>query len=318
MLIATSGCLLGHKIRYDGSSKNNRFILDQLSEFCDFAALCPEHLAFGTPRPTIQVDLGADKMNPVYRVVVNKSGEDLTEPLQTAINAEIERLKQLPLSGIILKAKSPSCGYTSARYYRNGAMVDKGHGLFAQACVEAFPWLPIEEEARLNDAWLRENFIMQLFAYQAMKDLTESFESFGQLVDFHTDYKFLLQSKDETAYRQLGRLVANQESRPQEQVLADYRELFCKTIAHKSSIKKTINVLQHMLGFFKDDLQSEDKAHILDLIEQYRSKTIPLVTITELLKLFARKYDKTFLLRQRFLSPYPESLALRSNVLAGK
>ena len=318
MLIATSSCLLGNKVRYDGTSKNNRFILNELSDYCDFEPICPEDRAFGTPRPTIQVNLGSDKENPVYRVVVNKTSEDVTAPLNQAIEAEIERLKQLPIAGIILKSRSPSCGLGSCRYYRKGAVVERGDGLFAKAFKAAFPFMPMEEEARLNDAWLRENFVMQIFAYQDMATLVSRIESHGDLVDFHTDYKYLLQAKNEQAYRDLGRLVANHENHTVETVINDYRALFCQAIAHKSSNKRTINVLQHMLGFFKQELETDDKAHILSLIEQYREKKIPLVTITELIRLFARKYDKRFLLRQKFLQPYPESLALRSNILAGK
>ena len=318
MLIATSSCLLGNKVRYDGSSKNNKFILRELIDYCDFEAICPEDLAFGTPRPTIQIDLGADKNNPQYRAVVSKTGEDVTDPLLVAINKELERLKTLPIAGIILKSKSPSCGLGSCRYYRNGAVVERSHGLFAKACVEAFPELPIEEEARLNDAWLRENFVMRIFAYEAMRELAATITGYHELVDFHTNYKFLLQSKHELNYRELGNIVANHDKLSLEDVVTRYQSLFNQTIAERSSIKKTTNVLEHMLGFFKKDLDTEDKAHILGLMDKYREKTIPLVAITEVFKLFAKKYEKTFLLRQCFLNPYPESLALRSNILAGR
>ena len=138
------------------------------------------------------------------------------------------------------------------------------------------------------------------------------------MVEFHSDYKYLLQSKHEVSYRELGRIVANHDNLPLEEVLDQYSQKFYATIAVRSSIKKTINVLEHMLGFFKKDLETDDKSHILELMDKYRNKTIPLITITEMLKLFAKKYQKDFLLRQCFLNPYPEELALRSNVLAGR
>ena len=314
MKIAVSGCLLGRNIRYDGTNKKDKFIVNELSKYSEFVSFCPEHIAYGTPRETIRL-VDEDNTTKVYTV---NSTNNVTNELTNSITKEISRLKEEELSGIILKAKSPSCGLGSTKIYKNGMPEGKHDGLFALACKKNFSYLPIEEEARLNDAWLRENFIMQLFAYNSMKNITNNITKFNELVEFHTSYKYLLHSKDEDGYRQLGRIVANHEKKDLSMVVKEYQEIFFKTIACKSSIKKTVNVLEHMLGFFKHDISSEEKAHIKSLISQYKQKIIPLIVVIEMFKMLSNKYQKEFLLAQKFLDPYPSELALRSDIKAGK
>ncbi len=314
MKIAVSGCLLGKNIRYDGTNKKDKFIVNELSRYSEYVAFCPEHIAYGTPRETIRL-VDEDDDTKVYTV---NSTNEVTQELKDSIKKEINRLKEEDLSGIILKAKSPSCGLGSTKLYKNGMPEGKHDGLFAQACKENFEYLPIEEEARLNDAWLRENFAMQIFAYNNMKNITKSIAKYNDLVDFHTSYKYLLHSKSEDEYRELGRIVANHDKKDLTQVVSEYEKLFYKTIAYKSSIKKTANVLEHMLGFFKNDISGDEKKHIKILISQYKEKIIPLITVMEMFKLLSNKYKKEFLLAQKFLDPYPSELALRSDIKAGK
>lgn len=313
MKLAVSACLLGENKRYDGTNKKDKFIVNELARYSEFVAFCPEHVAFNTPRETIQLQKDGKEIK-VYTVF---SKTDVSKELEEAIKKEAEKLED-DICGIVLKAKSPSCGLGSTKIYTNGMPEGKHDGLFAKLCKENYGYLPIEEEARLNDAWLRENFIMQVFAYADMKKLSKTITKFKELVEFHTAYKYLLHAKNEDEYRELGRVVANHEKKELKEVLAEYEELFIKTIAFKSSIKKTANVLEHMLGFFKADLISQEKQHIKALIEQYKEKVIPLITVIEMFKLLSTKYNKEFLLAQKFLNPYPAELALRSDVKAGK
>lgn len=313
MKLAVSACLLGENKRYDGTNKKDKFIVNELAQFSEFVAFCPEHVAFNTPRETIQLQKDGNETK-VFTVF---SKTDVTKELDVAINEEAKKL-ETDICGIVLKAKSPSCGFGSTKVYINGMPEGKHDGLFAKLCKEKYGYLPIEEEARLNDAWLRENFIMQVFAYDAMKTFAKTITKFKELVEFHTSYKYLLHAKSEDEYRELGRIVANHDKKSLQEVIKEYEELFIKTIAYKSSIKKTANVLEHMLGFFKTDLISEEKHHIKSLISQYKDKIIPLITVIEMFKLLATKYHKEFLLVQKFLDPYPAQLALRSDVKAGK
>ncbi|RXJ94850.1 hypothetical protein CRV00_05825 [Malaciobacter molluscorum] len=313
MLLAVSSCLLGNNVRYDGTNQKNRFILNTLAKYAQFTSFCPEHLALGTPRETIRI-VNDDEL----KLTTVFSKEDVTTKVFDASKKEIENIKKQPICGIILKAKSPSCGFGSTKYYEKGMPQGKKDGVFAVMCKEQFKYIAIEEEARLNDPWLRENFIMQIFAYDDMKKLEENISKFNDIVEFHTSYKYLLQSKNETLYRELGKIVANHEHKPLEEVVKNYSELFIQAIDTKSKISKTANVLEHMAGFFKKELTTLEKQELQELIKQYKEKIIPLITVIALIKLLSVKYNKEFLLKQKFLHPYPDELALRSDVKSGK
>ena len=310
MLLAVSGCLLGQKVRFDKGHKRDDFIMDELSRYAEYVSFCPEDMAFGSPRPSIRVV----EIKGEERILSNKTTEDITEQLRETSQKDLENISSHKLCGIILKSKSPSCGLGSAKVYlENGYASAKGDGMFAKMCKEKFPLLPIEEEGRLCDAWLRENFVMQLFAYDAFEKFKES-ASIGKLVDFHTHYKFMLQSKDETLYRELGHIVANHEKKEFAEILEEYELLFKTAIAKKSSIGKTRNVLEHMAGFLKTHLSSEEKVLLHEQIDDCAAKIVPMIVPLSTLKMFATEYKVEYLLGQTFLNPYPKELALRSSV----
>lgn len=315
MTLAVSGCLLGEKVRFDGGHKHDRFITEALGSYAEFVSFCPEQLAFGTPRPSLRL------VSELENVIVqsNKTQEDLSAALDEASQSELKKLSKNALSGIIFKSRSPSCGMGSAKLYlSNGFAAGKDDGVFVKACKTAYPLLPMEEEGRLQDPWLRENFVMQLFAYDAFERLKSEAPNMNLLVNFHTRYKFLLQAKDEIRYRELGKIVGNQEKSPFNTVFESYETLFKTAIAQKSSIKRNCNVLEHMAGFFKRELSAGEKVTLHEQIKDYANKITPLITPLSTLQLFAKKYNTTYLLNQVFLNPYPKELALRSHLESGK
>lgn len=315
MNIAVSACLLGEKVRFDGGHKHDRFITDELGRYASFVPFCPEAIAFATPRPSIRL------VNKEERIAVlsNKSGEDLTQQLQETSYFEANKIGVAKISGIIFKSKSPSCGMGSAKaYMENGYADSKTDGILVTICKEKFPLLPMEEEGRLQDDWLRENFIMQLFAYDSIESIQESSVNMKTLVDFHTKNKFLLQAKDEKLYRVLGNIVANHEKLPIAELFANYKYNFKVAIAQKSSIKRNRNVLEHMSGFFKNELSKSEKETLHEQIEEYAKKIVPLIVPLSTIKLFVKKYQIEYLLGQTFLEPYPKELALRSSLLSSK
>ncbi len=315
MKIAVSGCLLGEQIRFDAGHKRERFITDELGKYAQFVSFCPEHLAFGTPRPTVRLVT----VNGAVAVRSNKTGDDLTDALMKTSHDELSKLELESLCGIIFKSKSPSCGMNSAKLYLENGMSDgKEDGVFMALCRDRYPLLPMEEEGRLQDAWLRENFVMQLFAYDEFEQFKASNPTLNDLVRFHTIHKFMLQSKDDTLYRELGNIVGNREKFSLEVLMGMYELGFKTAISRKSSIKKTRNVLDHLAGFFKKELTKSEKETLHEQIDDYAHKLIPLIVPLSTIHLYAKKYDTQYLLDQTFLSPYPKTLALRSHIDGGK
>ncbi len=315
MRIAVSSSLLGNKVRFDSTHIHDHFITDELRQYAQFVSFCPEDLVFGDPRASLRLV----RQKEAVILQSNKDGTDLTDRLLRTSQDDLDTIKEQPLSAIIFRSKLPNCGLNSAKaYLPNGFAEGKTDGLFAALCKEQFPLLPMEEESHLNDPWVRENFIMQLFAYDDFESFRVSSPTMNALVDLHQSYKFMLQAKDETAYRQMGRLVGNQDKKEMAILLQEYEILFKTTIAKKSSVKKTHNVLEHMVGFIKNDVSSIEKATLYEQIRDFTAKIIPLITPLSTLSMFAKKYNNTYLLGQKFLQPYPKELALRSDIKSGK
>lgn len=314
MQIAVSACLLGEPIRYDKNGQRDKFITDKLSKHMSFIPFCPEHLAFGTPRQTIRIVLEEDQKR-VYTVF---SHEEVTQKMSDAMEVELAKIIHHEVCGIVFKSKSPSCGLGSTKYYTKEMGEGKKDGLFASICKEYFKDFPIEEEARLLDPWLRENFIMQIFAYNEALKIEKTIEKVSELITFHTIYKFLLHSKSEKNYRELGNIVANHTHKSLYEVVKDYFSLFRKTIAIKSKISQTVNVLEHMSGFFKHHLNKTEKEELHAQIKDFQEEIIPLIAVMSTIEFLAKKYNTHYLLEQKFLNPYPKDLALRSSILEGK
>ncbi|QOY54232.1 DUF523 and DUF1722 domain-containing protein [Candidatus Sulfurimonas marisnigri] len=314
MKIAISACLLGEKVRFDKGHKRDEFVMDELSKYAEFISFCPEHFAFGSPRPSIKMV----KDNENLKIISNKTGEDLTDTLLQSSQNDLEKVKTNNVVGIIFKSKSPTCGLISSKVYlENGFAEGKDDGMFASLCKKEFPLLPMEEEGRLQDSWLRENFIMQVFAYDSFERFKQS-AKIKDLVLYHQHSKFMLQSKDETLYRELGRIVGNHEPKEFSDILSEYEYVFKTAISKKSSIGKTRNVLEHIAGFLKTFLDSDEKKILHEQIDDYANKIIPVIVPLSTLKLYATKYNVSYLLEQTFLNPYPKELALRSDIKSVK
>jgi len=310
MKIAVSGCLLGQSIRFDKGDKRDSFIMDELSSYTKFISFCPEYLAFGSPRPSIRMVQEKENLN----ILSNKTGENLATTLLEKSHQELEKIKAQNIRAIIFKSKPPTCGLISSKVYQtNGNVEAKDDGVFAALCRKEFGYLPMEEEGRLNDKWLRENFVMQVFAYDDFEKFKEDAQM-KDLVAFHQAYKFLLQSKDENIYRELGQIVENHEPKTFDRILKEYEQKFKIAISKKSSIGKTRNVLEHMAGFVKNFLNSEEKKFLHEQIIDYAKKIVPVIVPLSTLKIYATKYDVKYLLGQKFLNPYPKELALRSDI----
>lgn len=314
MKIGVSSCILGKECNYSGGHNRCRYVSDTLSKYVEFVPFCPEELVLGTPRETIRLvdDDGYD------RVFGNKSKKEYTSELLDVSNSQIESIDGI--CGYIFKSKSPSCGIDAIKvYHKNGMPSSRSSsGIFAKAFMERFPYMPVIDDGRLNDAWLKENFIMQIFAYNSWLEFKKSSPSFGDLVEFHTKYKFLLQAKNENGYRALGKIVANHEKIESDYAIDHYGELFLKTIAIKNRLKPIKNVLEHMFGFLSDYISAFEKKELKELLIEFDRRVIPLIVVLKLLEHHINKHNIEYLKNQIFLSPYPSELGLRSDLLSYK
>lgn len=310
--LGVSSCLLGEKVRYDGGHQLDRFLTGTLSRFVEYVPVCPEvEVGLPTPRETLRL-VGEPEEQ---RLVFSKSGEDITVRMATWAKKRVAELEKEDLCGFIFKSKSPSSGMERVKLYdRNGVPKKQGVGLFAQAFMEHFPLLPVEEDGRLHDPRLRENFIETIFVLKRWRDAMAGGMTRGKLVNFHTRHKLLLLSHSTEIYRQMGKLVAGVGGMADEDLFENYLALLVKGIRIKTTVAKNVNVLQHVLGYFKRQLDADEKQEVLGIIDNYRAQQVPLIVPITLLNHFVRKYDQAYLKQQVYLSPHPLELQLRNHV----
>ncbi len=310
--VGISACLLGEAVRYDGGHKRDRYITDILGRFFEWVPVCPEvEMGLGTPRETLRL-LGTPE---APRLVFATTGEDQTDRMHAWARSRLERLAQADLCGYILKSDSPSCGMTRVRVYREAGIPSRnGVGIFARALRDRFPLLPVEEEGRLHDLSLRENFIERIFCYRRWKTLLEGGPSRGKLVAFHAAHKLVLLAHSPKHYEALGRLVGGSKDLSRRELASRYGELFMAGLQVKASARKHTNVLQHIVGYFKRDLDRGDKAELQALIADYHRGLVPLAAPLALLKHHLRRIHVPYLADQVYLHPDPRELMLRSPV----
>jgi len=309
--IGLSTCLLGENVRFDGGHKRDRFVTDTLGQFLEFVPVCPEmECGLGVPRESMR--LVGKPESP--RLVTNRTKIDHTERMITWARKRVQELEKEDLCGFIFKSRSPSSGMERVRVYNEkGIPEKKGVGMFARIFMEHFPLLPVEEDGRLHDIKLRENFIERIFALKRWRDLLDEKRSRGRLVAFHTQHKLLILSHSQKHSRILGKLVAAAKSISPKQLYPQYQSLFMEALKLKATVKKNINVLQHMMGYFKKQLSADEKHELLETFDQYREGYIPLIVPLTLIKHYVRKYDQPYLKQQVYLNPHPIELKLRNH-----
>ena len=310
--LGVSSCLLGERVRFDGGHKLDRFLTETLGRFVEFVPVCPEvEMGLPTPRETLRLVGEPDSQ----RLVFSKSGEDITARMVNWANRRVAELEGEELCGFIFKSKSPSSGMERVKLYdRNGVPNKQGVGLFAQVFMDHFPLLPVEEDGRLHDPVLRENFIEAIFTLKRWREASGKGATRGALVDFHTRHKLLLLSHSTEIYRQAGRLVAEAKTVDGPVLFERYLALLVKGLRLKPTTAKHVNVLQHVLGYFKKQLSADEKQEVLAVIDSYRARQVPLIVPVTLLNHLVRKYDQPYLKQQVYLNPHPLELQLRNHV----
>lgn len=309
--IGISRCLLGDKVRYDGGHKRDRFLTDTLSMYVDYVPVCPEVEA-GFPIPRDAFRLVGDPQNP--KMITIKTSKNVTTVMKKWAGKRVKELEKESLCGFIFKKDSPSSGMERVKVYNDKGMpVKKGSGIFAAIFMEHFPLIPVEEEGRLHDPILRENFIERIFVLKVWRETLDSRKTMANIIDFHTRHKLLIMAHSVKHYRAMGRLIGIGKQYPISEIYHQYESLLMGSLKLKATVKKNTNVLHHMMGYFKKQLSSNEKQELNEIIEQYRVGYIPLIVPVTLINHYVRKYDQEYLEKQVYLNPHPAALKLRNH-----
>jgi uncharacterized protein YbgA (DUF1722 family)/uncharacterized protein YbbK (DUF523 family) len=309
--LGISSCLLGNKVRYDGGDREDRFITGTLGPYVEFVPVCPEvECGLGVPREPMRL-VGRPE---APRLLTVRTRQDLTPRLLAWAEERVRALAREDLAGFIFKSKSPSSGMTRVKVYNDrGRPTATGAGLFARVFMERFPLLPVEDEGRLHDPEIRENFIERVFFQQRWQEFLGQSPDRGGLVAFHTRHKLQFLAHSTELYRQLGRLVARARELPWQELLTAYPALAMKALKLKATIKKNSNVLYHLMGYFKKQLSGDEKQELVEIIEAYRRGELPVLAPVTLVNHYVRQYQEQYLQEQVYLHPHPLELKLRNH-----
>lgn len=310
--LGISACLLGERVRYDGGHRLDRFLRDTLGQYVEYIPVCPE-VECGLSVPRESMHLEGDPTSP--RLVTSRTHQDLTERMVKWAKKRVGELEREDLCGFIFKSGSPSSGMEKVKIYnQKGIPAKKGIGIFAKIFMEHFPLLPVEDERRLHNPKLRENFIERVFTLNRWREMLKTKPGLGNLVNFHTQHKFLILSHSPKHEQLMGRLVAKAKGIPLKKAFEKYQELLMEALKLKTTPKKHTNVLLHLMGYFKGQLSADEKQELLEIIDHYRQEHIPLIVPITLIQHYTRKYDQPYLKEQVYLHPHPLELQLRNHV----
>ena len=305
--VGISACLVGNEVRYNGGHTQSRICLDLLSQCFKFTSFCPEvEAGFGIPRSTML--LTGDPTSPQL-VFSNDSTSDLTAQLVQGFEKKLPEMGHL--DGYILMKNSPSCGLERVKVYQ-----PNGHphqirtaGVFAKALKEQYPLMPIEEEGRLHDDKLFDNFVLRVYAYSNFRKEVLEQPSLHKLMVFHSRYKYLLMAHNQDKCRTLGRLLGANKNESLEELTHTYFSSFIEALSKPASRKNHANALFHILGYLKGNLSSMGREHIVEIIHNYNKGLTPLTTPLTLLKHHLMQHGSAYIKDQRYLEPYPEKIS---------
>ena len=309
--IGVSACLLGQNVRYDGGHQRDRYITDTLGRWFEWVPVCPE-VEYGLPIPREAMRLVGNPETP--RLVTIRTRIDHTDGMLSWADKRLEALAAEDLCGFIFKSRSPSSGMAAVKVYpETGMAVKKGVGIFAGAFMRRFPLLPVEEDGRLNDPALRENFIERIFVYRRWRELERRNGGMKELVMFHAEHKLLILSHSPKHLTILGRLVANPDRMKLAALREEYFQNLMEGLRLTATVRKQTNVLEHMAGYFKKKLTPDEKKELGEVIGNYHQGLLPLIVPVTLIAHYVRLYGEPYLQKQIYLHPHPIELMLRNH-----
>lgn len=312
MTIGISSCLLGHEVRYNGGHARDLFVINTFAPYVDFVAVCPE-VECGMPVPRETVRLVGDPENP--QLMSTKTKIDFTEQMQNWSRKKVAKLEKEELCGFIFKKGSPSSGLHRIRVYQEEGKqpLRNGVGMFTRAFIGHFSDLPVEDEGRLHNHALREHFIEKIFIMQRWRQLIKEPKTRFRLINFHTRHKLVFLAHNQHHYRLMGKFIAKIAELEVKEAYRQYFSLMINLLNFKTTPKKHVNVMMHMLGYFKKELSAGEKQEMLGLINRFSEGVLPLIVPITMFKHYIQKYSKEYLANQHYVEPHPLELKLRNH-----
>jgi uncharacterized protein YbgA (DUF1722 family)/uncharacterized protein YbbK (DUF523 family) len=310
--IGISSCLLGNNVRWNGGHQQDRYLIDTLGQYVEWVPVCPEvEIGLGIPRETLR--LVGDPDDP--QLVTTKTGIDHTDRMKKWARQRLKDLAKEDLCGFVFKCDSPSSGMIRVKVYgKKGMPQKKGVGIFARAFMDYFPLIPVEDDGRLRNPLIRENFINQVFTLKRWRGTRDRRSCVGNVVDFHSRNKLVIMAHSPRHLKQMGKMVAGGKQMMCNLLYLEYEKLLLEALRLKTTVKKNYNVLQHMMGYFKKQLSADEKQELLEVMDHYRQSLVPLVVPLTLFRHYVRKYDQPYLRQQSWLNPHPVDLKLHNHV----
>ncbi|WP_394126400.1 YbgA family protein [Vibrio hepatarius] len=307
--VGISACVLGEKVRFDAGHKVSKFVTKELAPYFEFLPVCPEVGAgMPVPRPTIRLISNEERIS---LVETKDPSQDHTHQMESYCENKVAQLEREHLRGYIVCAKSPTCGMERVKVYKKQGAENDGVGLFTKQLMKSMPWLPVEEDGRLNDPVLKENFITRVYTLDDFYNSVGEEVTRGKIVAFHSRYKLTLMAHHPASYKQLGNLVANIKDYDVNEFFQLYREGLMTAMANRASRKNNTNVLMHLQGYFKRNLNKPQKQELRQVIDEYRVGLLPLLAPLTLIKHYLSAHPDEYLLQQAYLEPYPQEMRLR-------
>lgn len=309
--IGISTCLLGEPVRYDGGHRLDRFLRDTLGQYVEYVPVCPE-VECGLPVPRESMHLEGDPAAP--SLITTRTRRDMTGRMVAWADLRVRELEGEGLCGFIFKSNSPSSGMERVRIFTEGMPRRIASGIFAGIFMKHFPLIPVEDEGRLHDPVLRENFIERIFIYRRWREPPGRGQTMSGLIDFHTRHKLQLMAHSPRHYGAMGKLVAKGRDLHPAELFSQYQALLMEALKLKVTPRKNTNVLQHLMGYFKKELSADEKQELLEIIDHYYRGYLPLIVPVTLINHYVRKFDQPYLKGQYYLNPHPMELQLRNHV----
>ena len=310
--IGISSCLLGNNVRWNGGHQRDRYLTNTLGQYVEWVPVCPEvEIGLGIPRETLR--LVGDPDDP--QLVTTKTGIDHTDRMKTWARQKLKDLAKEDLCGFVFKCDSPSSGMIRVKVYgKKGMPQKKGVGIFARAFMDYFPLIPVEDDGRLRNPLIRENFIDQVFTLKRWRATRNRRSCVGNVVDFHSRNKLVIMAHSPRYLKEMGKMVAGGKQMTCNLLYLEYEKLLLEALRLKTTVKKNFNVLQHMMGYFKKQLTADEKQELLEVMDHYKQSLVPLVVPLTLFRHYVRKYDQPYLQQQTWLNPHPVDLKLHNHV----